>query len=221
MKISVNGIELFYKKSGQGYPIILLHGSGQDHRIFNTMTKKLSGNYTVYAIDSRDHGQSSKVESLDYRSKMEDVAEFIRKLDIDKPILFGFSDGGIIGLLLAIKHPKMLCTLIISGANTNPDGIKKSFFTLMKLGHLLTGSKRLNLMMTQPNITKDELNAIVTPTLVLAGRHDIIKDDHTRYIAANIPGSELQILKGEGHSSYVTDSSKLFEIIKEFVIKKG
>ena len=220
MRINVNSIELFYKQSGQGDPIILLHGNGQDHTIFKKLTKNLSGDFTVYALDSRGHGKSSMVKHLDYMSKMEDVAGFIQKLEIKKPILYGFSDGGIIGLLLAIHNPEILDKLIISGANINPDGIKTYILSIMKVLYFFTRSSKLKLMLTQPDIKESELNSIITPTLVLAGRHDIIKEEHTKYIANNISGSELKILKGENHTSYVVNSSKIYDIIESF-IKEG
>ena len=192
MNIKVNDIELYYEKTGQGRPIILLHGNGESLDIFKILLKQLSPNYTVYAIDSRDHGKSGKVKSLDYRDMMEDVAAFIGQLDIEIPILYGFSDGGIIGLLLAIKYPVLLSKLIISGANANPDGIKTFTAILMKITYFFTRSRKYKLMLTQPNITYTELNTIVTPTLVLAGKKDIVKDEHTKRIAENIPGSVLK-----------------------------
>ena len=217
MKIKVNGVELYYKQSGQGAPIILLHGNGEDHSIFRILIKKLSDNYTVYAIDSRDHGRSSRVKILSYQSKMEDVARFINKLEIKKPILYGFSDGGIIGLLLAIRHPDVLKKLIISGANTNPDGIKGFAFILIKAGYFFTRNRKLKLMLSQPDISDAQLKTIVTPTMVLAGHHDVIKEEHTVNIAKNIQGSELRILKGENHTSYVLDNEKLYDTIKSFI----
>jgi len=220
MRINVNSIELFYKQSGQGDPIILLHGNGQVHTIFKKLTKNFSDDFTVYALDSRGHGKSSMVKHLDYMSKMEDVAGFIQKLEIKKPILYGFSDGGIIGLLLAIHNPEILDKLIISGANINPDGIKTYILSIMKVLYFFTRSSKLKLMLTQPDIKESELNSIITPTLVLAGRHDIIKEEHTKNIANNISGSELKILKGENHTSYVVNSSKIYDIIESF-IKEG
>jgi len=217
MRISVNGVELYYKKSGQGPPIVLLHGNGQDHTIFILLIKKLSANYTVYALDSRDHGKSSKVKHLDYMSKMKDVAEFIRELGIEKPVLYGFSDGGIIGLLLAINFPDILSKLIISGANTNPDGIKWFSITFLKTWYFFTRSNKVKMMLTQPDITDAELASIRTPTLVLAGHRDFIKEEHTVAMAKNIPGSELRILKGESHTSYVLNSTKIYDIIMSFL----
>jgi len=217
MRINVKGLELFYRVSGEGPPVILLHGNGQDHTIFRTLIKKLSANYTVYALDSRDHGKSGKVKRLDYVSKMEDVAEFIHILEIQKPIVYGFSDGGIIGLLLAIYHTELLSKLIISGANINPDGVKTIFMVLMKIAYFFTRSNKLKLMITQPDITEEDLYTIKTPTLVLAGRHDIIKEEHTKMIARSIEGSELRIIPGESHTSYVLHNEKLYEIIKSFI----
>jgi len=219
MRINVKGIELFYNVSGEGPPIILLHGNGQDHTIFRVLIKKLSVNYTVYAIDSRDHGKSSRVKRLDYMSKMEDFAEFIHILEIHKPIVYGFSDGGIIGLLLAIYHPDLLSKLIISGANINPDGVKKFFMVLIKIAHFFTRSNKLKLMITQPDISEDDLYNITTPTLVLAGHRDVIKEEHTKLIARSIEGSELRIIPGESHASYVLRNEKLYEIIKSFIEK--
>ncbi|MCL2821222.1 MAG: alpha/beta hydrolase [Oscillospiraceae bacterium] len=217
MTINVNGVNLYYKVSGQGAPVILLHGNGEDHTIFRILIKKLSADYTVYAIDSRGHGRSSKVRHLNYIDKMNDVAEFIKELGIKKPILYGFSDGGIIGLLLAINHPDILDKLIISGANTYPDGLKPFPLFLIKASYFFTRSNKLKLMLTQPNISDAELETIVTPTLVLAGHRDFIKEEHTLNIAKNIPGSELRILKGESHSSYVVNSGKIYDIIMTFI----
>lgn len=217
MLIDVNGIQLFYEKSGLGPPVILLHGNGEDHSIFDVLAQQLAQRYTVYAIDSRGHGKSSKVKSLDYHEMMEDIAAMIRQLDIQSPILYGFSDGGILGLLLAIHYPGMLSKLILSGVNTQPDGVKAPYPLLMKIAYFFTRDPKLRLMLTQPHIPADELRKITVPTLLLAGSKDIIKDDHTKSIAQSIPGSVLRILAGEGHGSYVLHSPKLYEIIHPFL----
>ena len=221
MMIHVNNIDIWYKVSGQGYPIVLLHGNGQDHHFFRKLKRKLSESYTVYAPDSRDHGKSGRVKYLDYMSNMNDIAEFIKVLDIKSPILYGFSDGGIVGLLLAIHHPHLLRKLIISGANTNPDGLRRVPFAFIKLAYLLTSSIKFQMMLTQPNITDEELNSIVTPTLVLAGLRDVIRTEHTLEIAKNIPGCELKLLRGEGHESYISKTDKIYSLIVSFIEKGG
>jgi len=217
MQIHINGVNLYYKKRGQGQPLILLHGNGQDHTIYRAMTKKLSCCFTVYAIDSRSHGRSTRTEKLDYETLMEDVVDFIKALEIEKPIIFGFSDGGIIGLLVALHYPQMLCRLIIGGANTNPDGLKNYAIVFLKIAYFFSGSSKIKMMLTEPNITAEDLHKIIVPTLVLAGRYDIVKEDDTKFIASNINGSMLKIIKGESHTSYVLDGKKLYETIRTFI----
>jgi pimeloyl-ACP methyl ester carboxylesterase len=213
----VNGIRIYYEQYGQGRPIILLHGNGENHKIFNKLINQLQKRYTVYAIDSRGHGKSTKVKELDYETMTEDIVAFIRTLKLEKPILYGFSDGGIMGIILASKYPGLLSKLIISGANLNPAGVKEKDMKLFRLIYRITKSIKFLMMLTQPNIHEEELNKIDIPTLVLAGSNDLIKEEHTRLIANKIPGSTLRILEGENHMSYVVHSPKLYDIINPFL----
>ena len=86
----VNGLKLFYHKEGSGRPVILLHGNGEDHTIFDVAIRDLARSYTVYALDSRAHGKSDPVPSLTYREMAGDVAGFIRQQGLEKPALVGF-----------------------------------------------------------------------------------------------------------------------------------
>ena len=217
MFIKVNGIDLFYQQTGQGNPIILLHGNGENHDIFDVLVKQLAGLYTVYAIDSRDHGQSSKVNTLSYVTMMEDVASFIQELNIQKPILYGFSDGGIIGLLLAIHYPNILSKLIVSGANYTPFGVNLKFYLKTLYTYLCTKDSKAKMILTEPNMKNKELKKILIPTLVLAGSNDIIRKNHTKRIGKHIPNSTLQFIKGENHGSYIVHSDKLYHIIVPFL----
>ena len=117
MKLSVNGMEMYYEVLGHGDPLILLHGNGEDHTIFDKSAPLLAERYTCYLPDSRGHGQSSPADSLSYEVMAEDVITFIDALGLERPVLYGFSDGGILGLLVAMKRPGLLGRLIISGAN--------------------------------------------------------------------------------------------------------
>lgn len=213
----VQDITLYYEKTGQGSPIILLHGNGEDHRVFDKLILKLSGEYTVYAIDSRGHGKSSKTKSLDYYLMAEDIVEFIKLQNIGKPILYGFSDGGILGLIIAFRYPHLLSKLIISGANIHPEGIKLKYIKLFRFIYSVTRSPKFRLMLTQPDINDEDLRKICVETYVLAGSDDMIEEKHTRHIAECIEKSTLKILEGENHMSYVTHSPKLYGIIKPFL----
>ena len=218
MRTKINNITLNYEVSGQGQPIILLHGNGEDHRIFDVLTKQLSENkFNVYAIDSRGHGKSTQIDELSYLLMADDIVKFIKINQIEKPILYGFSDGGIIGLLIACHYSTLLSKLIISGANSNPKALIWYWQVWFRIHYFFTRSAKTKLMMREPNITKNELNKIEIPTLILAGEKDIVKETDTRFIADNIKNGELRILPNENHSSYVAHSPKLYEVIKDFL----
>jgi len=217
MNIKVNGVDLYYEQAGSGTQVILLHGNGESSRIFDVLISQLKKDHAVYAIDSRGHGQSQPVNDFDYESMMADVAAFIRQSGLEKPALYGFSDGGIIGLLLAMKHPDLLSKLIVSGANLDPRGVKTTWYWFFKMIYFFKGGKLLRMMLTQPHIQPDDLKKIQVPVLVLAGSKDMIRRAHTETIARHIPNAQLQILANENHSSYVTHSEKLYFVIKPFL----
>ena len=216
MQIDVNGCTLYYEKVGTGQPLILLHGNGETHLIFDKAAALLREYFTVYLLDSRGHGQSSKVSSLHYTDMAEDVRCFIEALHLPSPFLYGFSDGGIIGLMLAYSCPTLLSGLIVSGANAEPEGLKLGWLRLFRLVGHLTKDPKITLMLQEPHMTKEQLAAITVPTLVLAGSRDLIAEAHTRSIAAAIPGSCLRILQGENHGSYVVHSEKIASFILEY-----
>lgn len=217
MIIKVNNVSVNYEIYGQGKPIILLHGNQETHEIFDKLIGKLKSNYTVYAIDSRCHGKSEDTVNISYKLMAEDVIDFIKKLEIKTPILYGFSDGGIIGLLIAIKEQKLLSRLIISGANITPSGTKILDTFLTKIYYFFTRSKFIKMMLDEPNISLEELQNISIPVNVIAGEKDIIKSEHTKLISNNIKDSTLEIVKGENHGSYIIHSDKIYEIIKKYI----
>lgn len=217
MKIKVNNVELYYEEYGTGNPIILLHGNQETHEIFDKLIEQLKKKHKVYAIDSRCHGQSENPTEISYNLMCEDIIQFIKELKIEKPILYGFSDGGIIGLLIAIKEPDILSNLIISGANITPDVFTTFDLILTKLFYFFTRSKYIKMMLDEPNISIEELQRIIIPVHVLAGEKDVIKLEHTKLIADNIKNSTLEIIPKENHGSYIIHSEKLYEIIKKYI----
>lgn len=217
MKVLVNNVNLYYEEYGKGKPIILLHGNQESHEIFDKLINKLKNNYKVYAVDSRCHGKSENPGNISYDIMCDDIIEFIKKLQINKPILYGFSDGGIIGLLVAIKEPNLLSKLIVSGANITPDVFTFWDGILTKLFYFFTRSKYIKMMLKEPNIPISDLQKITIPVYVLAGEKDVIKYEHTKLIADNIKNSKMEIIKGEKHGSYIIHSEKIFEIIKKYI----
>ena len=219
MFINVNHQDIYYEKRGEGQPIILVHGNGETHEIFNLISSQLEKSYTVYVLDSRGHGQSSPVNQYHYVDMMEDIAACMDALHLHGAYFFGFSDGGIIGLLLAIHHPELISVLMVAGPNTHPRGLRAHFYASLWLHQKLKPSPFIRLMLHEPHIAFHELNYISIPTLLLAGENDIARHSHFKRIASHIKNCTFQVLKGETHESYVVNSPKLYSLITDFLSK--
>lgn len=217
MYIQLDGQVLYYEKTGEGRPLIMLHGNNESHEIFNEAIEVLSNTYTVYAIDSRGQGMSATPNEYHYIDMAVDVISFIETLKIKKPILYGFSDGGIIGLHIARMRGDLLSKLIVSGVNLSPKGLKGSALSKIKKEYKMSNYNPLiGLMLKEPNFFDFELEEISVPTYILAGSRDMVKSSDTKKLNKYIKGSTMKILLGETHSSYVIHSTKIANLIIDY-----
>ena len=217
MIAEVNGAGRYYEKTGAGRPLLMVHGNGEDHSIFNEAVKELKRDFCCYTVDSRGHGRSSRVPTLHYEDMADDMIAFMEALNLRDAVFYGFSDGGVVGLIAASRCAR-ITTLIVSGANLSPKGVARKIRLSIWAWNLLKPDDKLALMLREPQISEDTLRAIRAETLVLAGSGDLILPEETRRIAAGIPGAKLQIVQGEDHGSYIVHSTRIAAIIREFVL---
>lgn len=220
MLLKIKDVELNYEQYGQGEPLLLLHGNGEDHTIFQEAISLLATHFTVYAIDSRGHGKSTKVKVLHYEDMADDVYQFIVSLQLEKPIVYGFSDGGIIALLLALHHSEILSRIIVSGVNIYPEGLKAKWRYLFRFCHFFTRSAQLKLMLEEPHISHQELENIQIPVDITAGERDMIAYPHLIEIQNRLSKGTLAVFSRETHGSYVIHSDKIAQFILEKTNKK-
>lgn len=203
-------IQLNYTTAGQGFPLILLHGNGEDHTYFKHQIGPFSEKFRVIAPDTRGHGRSPRgTAPFTLEQFAEDLKGFLDSREIRRCHLLGFSDRANIALLFALKYPAYVEKLILNGADLRPSAVKLSTQAPIVLGWGLLQVIRqfdkkaqpkwelLDLMTTQPHIRPDSLAALTMPTLVVAGDRDMIREKHTRLIAQSIPNSQLAILPGD------------------------
>lgn len=217
MYIQLNSQVICYEKTGEGSPVILIHGNNGSLHDFDPLAETMSEDHTVYAMDSRGHGESATPKEYHYADMADDVINLIKALDIEKPYLVGYSDGGIVALLVAIKASNLLSGIVCCGANLNPAGMSHRAIREIKKEYKKTGSPITQMMLLEPDISTRELQRISVPAMIFAGEDDLIKEKESQKIAANIPEAELHILPGENHSSYVEGTDKLYRYISGFL----
>lgn len=219
MIILLKNVELYYEfyDNNKNDTLIMLHGNGENSSIFHSALKELNKYFNVYLIDSRGHGKSSSYNyDFHYSDMMEDIHEFISKLNIKNPYIYGFSDGAIIALLLQIKY-NIAKELILSGVNIKYDGLDDiTYNEILKNAKQNDNSliTRLNkLMAYEPNINLASLNKITCKVYLLFGENDVILKSHQKLIKQNIKRSSLMIIKNEDHGSYIYNNIKIGKII--------
>lgn len=208
-------IKLHYSEKGKGEPLILLHGNGEDGSHFKNQIEYFSKSYRVIAVDTRGHGKSPRGEApFRIRQFAEDLYVFMEELSIDKANILGFSDGGNIALIFAIKYPQKVLRLILNGANLDTRGVKASVQIPIEIGYGIASlfakrnpkakrnAEMLGLMVHDPNINIRELHRVQAYTLVIAGTKDMIKEKHTRKIYEAIPHGRLVFLPGNHFIAY-------------------
>ena len=203
-------IEHFYIEKGQGEPLILLHGNGENCDYFVGQIDVFAQYYHVYALDTRGHGKTPRGEApFTIRQFADDLLAFMDAHGIDKAHVLGFSDGGNIAMIFAMKYPERVLRLILDGANLDAKGVKPSIQIPIEIGYRFAKmfakkseearkhAELLGLMVNDPNVRPEELAAITAKTLVIAGNKDMIKESQTHLIASSIRDSQLVILKGD------------------------
>jgi pimeloyl-ACP methyl ester carboxylesterase len=234
----VNGIRLFHHEIGSGPPVVLLHGGLANSDYLGNQARALARAHRVILVDSRGHGRSTRDQRpFGYDLMADDVVALLDTLKIDKATIVGWSDGAIIGLDLAMRHPERVTRVFAFGANTSTSGLKDGFETNPTFAAFLARSRREYARLSatprqytafhdqigkmwenQPNWSDARLREIRTPVWVVDGEHDEgIKREHTDYIAATIPGARVLILPNVSHFAFLQDPITFNNAILSFL----
>lgn len=225
-------ISLHYEEWGQGEPLILLHGNGEDLSYFKRQIEYFSRNYHVIALDTRGHGKSPRGERpFTLKQFAKDLKAFLDSRNLKRVHLLGFSDGGNIALIFALKYPSYVDKLIINGANLYPSGVtlRCQLSVMREYLRLLWRSEKtgtaegratkrelMRLMIKEPHIRFKDLKALQMPVLVIAGTKDMIKRSHTERIARWIPAGKLILIEGD-HFIAAKNSEAFNQAVEKFL----
>ncbi|MDQ6609874.1 MAG: alpha/beta hydrolase [Bacteroidota bacterium] len=231
--LNTRGFKMYYEIYGIGKPLLIIHGNGGSIKDFSNQIPFFSKEYKVILADSRAQGKSIDTgDSLNYEMMADDLNALLDKLHLDSCYVIGWSDGGINGLLLAIRHPEKVKKLAITGANLWPDStaVEPSLYRWLaaevdslskvnKTPEIKNQYKLMAMMTREPNITVEQLHTIKCPTLVIGGDHDALLPKHTLLIAEAIPKSYLWIIPNSGHSTPINYAKQFNETINDFFKK--
>lgn len=236
----VNGIEMYYAVFGKGPPVLLIHGGLGYADIWGAQVADLAKDHTVIVADSRGHGRSTRnADAFSYDLMSSDYLALLDYLKIDQTALVGWSDGGIIGLDIAMNHPDRLTKVFAHAANSKVDGLKpdvmqnKTFAGYIdKAGGVYRKisptpaeydafvTQISGMWASQPNWSDDDLKKINTPVAIVVGDHDeAITREHTDYLAKTIPGAELIILDNTSHFAMLQDPEGYNKAVRDFIDK--
>jgi pimeloyl-ACP methyl ester carboxylesterase len=214
----VNGVALAWARYGHGEPVLLLHGGAGNGEHWANQVPALAAQYQVLVVDARGHGRSTLGDRpLSYALMADDVVALMDTLELPRAAVVGWSDGGIVGLDLALRYPQRLTRLVAYAANYDLTGLQhgggatfQAYFARCAhdyarlsptpKGFAALQAKLSPMWRTQPTYTAAQLSGVTVPTLVLDGAHDeIIRQAHLKELARLVPGARLELLADASH----------------------
>jgi len=236
----VNGVKVWYAVFGHGQPVLLLHGGLANANYWGHQVRALQRHYQVIVMESRGHGRSSRnQEPYGYDLMASDVVALLDHLGIKKTAIVGWSDGAIIGLDIAMKHPERVSRLFAFAANSDPSGVADIASNDVFNAYIARAGeeyKRLSptpteykgfvdeitkMWESQPKWTASDLAAIKVPIWIVDGdRDEAIKRDNTAFMAASIPGAGLLIQPQVSHFSFLQDPEQFNDDVLHFLGRK-
>jgi pimeloyl-ACP methyl ester carboxylesterase len=238
--IDTNGVSAYYDVTGTGDPVVFLHGGYCSAEVMREMSERLSG-YAVYAPERPGHGRTpDRPGAMHYDDGVLDTLAALDALGIGAAHLVGFSDGANIGMLLALRHPERVLSLVHISGNLRPgDDVFRSGYGADSPSHAEQNARVsreyaelspdgadhaddllariVHMWETEPAIEPSALSAITAPVLVMAGDADIITLDHTTLIHRSVPGAQLAIVPDTSHMLIRERPELIGDLVQHFL----
>ncbi|WP_072805751.1 alpha/beta fold hydrolase [Rhodococcoides yunnanense] len=239
--VHANGAEIYHEVHGAGEPVLLLHGGFCSLEQMRPQIDSLAPRYQVHGPERPGHGRTPDTdEPFGYTTSVADTLAYMDAVGLKDAHVVGYSDGAIIGLLIAMHYPERIRSLVAISANLHPSGFvgddtdnwppdpdapdtdstRAHYEAFSPDGpeHADVVVEKLRVLWTsEPDIDPSALAAITAPTLVIAGDRDVIRAEHSRLIATSIPSGQLCVVPGAGHGLMEQRTSLVNTVIAEFV----
>jgi len=235
--LDVDGHQVYsYEWDNNGEAVLLLHGGlSQTSHWDSHVLPAVEDDFHVFAYDRSGHGfTSDQAKSFHYQHQTDEAISYLKQVVKEPAHLIGYSDGGIIALMVAIQQPALVRSIITLGANFHPSGI----YRLDEFDGVVSAEnqeeynrtspdapetlakkiqKMIEIQKSEPNLTTDDLGKIQCPVLVMAGDDDVIKHNHTAELFESIPLGQLAVVPATSHK-FIKERPALAQlIIREFL----
>jgi pimeloyl-ACP methyl ester carboxylesterase len=240
--VDIGGLNTWYDEDGAGDPLVLLHGGLSTNETWGAQTPVFAERFRVVAPERRGHGHTADVDGpLSYAAMATDTIGFLETVLGGPAHLVGWSDGGIVGVLVAIERPDLVRKLVAIGSNYDAAGVAPEaeqmlagmtadsedmgmFRSLYEM-HSPDGpehwpvvfGKFIDMVVSEPHIPLEDLARISAPTLVLVGDDDMVSLEHTVSFYKAIPGAELAVIPGASHAVAMEKPELVNRLVLEFL----
>jgi hypothetical protein len=234
--INLRGHQIYnYEWDNQGEAMVLLHGGLSKTASWDyLMVPALEDEFHVFAYDRTAHGfTGDQTGSLHFEFQAKEAIAYLEDVVKEPAHLIGYSDGGIIALMVAIARPELVKSIVAIGANFHYSA-PLSDFTEAKVSEedqaeynlispdaphtLLEKTIRMNhIWKTEPDIALSDIATIQCPVLVLAGDDDVIKHEHTIALYEALPLGQLAIIPGTSHGVVKEKPALMLAVITQFL----
>ena len=248
----VNGMRMYYEVSGEGDPLVVLHGAYMNIDTMGEIIPRLAETHKVYALEVQGHGRTNDIDRpITYPNLAGDVAAFMDAVGLEKADVFGYSMGAAAGLRLAIDYPEKVDRLVAASVAYDSSGWQPEFTAMiptmtpdMFVGGPMeeewkrlapdpegfrTFAERLIQLEKEPMAWEEEVKALETPMLIIAGDADVSTLEHSialfRLLGGGVmgdmgvplPASRLAILPATSHTAVINQVDLLLGFIEPFL----
>lgn len=225
-------VELWWVERGSGEPFVLLHPGGTDARALEPLLDALGEGYRLITPEQRAHGHTPDAGELSFAAMADDTVAFIESLDLGPVHLFGYSDGGIVALHVALARPDLVTDLVFAAAPASVDGwydgvldVEPPAFMADSYGEVspdgrdhwpVVVEKMARMHADSPRIDASRLGALTTPTLVVLGDDDEVRLEHAVDVYRALPNGELAVIPRSTHGFLVEKPDLFARLIRDF-----
>jgi pimeloyl-ACP methyl ester carboxylesterase len=239
--IDVDGLHTYYEVTGSGAPLLLLHGGLAPAETFDPQVPALAEHYAVHVPERAGHGRTPDVDGpLTYEAMAQHTISFMEVLDIECADLIGWSDGALVGLLVALRRPTLVRKLVLIdqyvtlegavpeyhafmatfSADSAPPGLAELYGVLSPDGpdHFPVVFAKLHDLWTRPTgIEVADLARVAAPTLILNGDDGAMSLAHADEIRRTLPESQLAVVPGTSHGLSLEKPHIVNQLILDFL----